>query len=171
MGMEIEHKFLVSPKINLVGCEKFEAYHGYIHVAEPTVSQMRVVWNVTKHKGRINIKGNRTGASRLEYEYEIPEEEAKKMINELKLPVIHKTRHKKMENGNEWAVDVYHDSNAGLMIAELEIPYEGYVFTKPEWALTDVTECDRYYNRCLLDTPYCEWRGTDKDLILNCLSN
>ena len=61
-------------------------------------------------------------------------------------PIIEKTRYIVMHEGNRWEVDEFHGSLQGLVIAELEIPYEGYQFHLPGFIGREVTGDRRYYN-------------------------
>jgi CYTH domain-containing protein len=43
-------------------------------------------------------------------------------------------------------VDVFHEKNEGLIIAEVELSSEEEIFEKPEWIGTEVTGIPEYYN-------------------------
>ncbi len=56
--------------------------------------------------GILTIKGPNVGGTRLEYEYDIPIDEAREMLNELcHKPLIEKTRYKIPFEGFIWEVD------------------------------------------------------------------
>jgi adenylate cyclase len=56
-------------------------------------------------------------------------------------------------------VDIFHGSNEGLIIAEVEVPDKDYdlKLTPYGWIGKEVTEDDRYYNSYLAKNPYKNW--------------
>lgn len=55
-------------------------------------------------------------------------------------------------------VDVFEGENAGLVMAEIEMPTEGYVLPElPEWIGEEVTHDHRYYNSYLTEKPFGKW--------------
>jgi len=92
-----------------------------------------------------------TGLTRSEFEYEIPTDEANEMIEEAKLPCLHKTRFY-IQNGNDtWELDVFHGALKGLLLAELELTEETQFFEKPNWLGEEVTFDPAYLNSNLID--------------------
>jgi adenylate cyclase len=92
-----------------------------------------------------------TGLTRSEFEYEIPIDEANEMIDEAKLPCLHKTRFY-IQNGNDtWELDVFHGALEGLLVAELELTEEAQFFEKPNWLGEEVTFDPAYLNSNLID--------------------
>lgn len=70
-------------------------------------------------KAVVTIKGQRNGATRQEFEFPIPVQECRQILDQLCLkPLINKMRYQIRQNGNNWEIDEYADENAGLMIAE-----------------------------------------------------
>ena len=57
-----------------------------------------------------------------------------------------------------WVADEYLGDNQGLWIAESEIPSEDFEFKIPEFCIIDVTNDERYYNKNLVNAPYCNWK-------------
>jgi CYTH domain-containing protein len=47
-------------------------------------------------------------------------------------------------------VDVFHDKNEGLIIAEIELTSDDEFFVKPDWLGVEVTGDARYYNANLI---------------------
>ena len=144
MATEIEHKFLViddSYKA-LASCQH-EIKQGFLsRDAERTV-RVRIL----DDKAFITIKGKGDGgAAHPEFEYEIPIEDARQLMVICQPPVIEKTRHIVMHQGNRWEVDEFHGAMQGLTLAELEIPSEDYQFPLPPFVGKDVTGDPRYYN-------------------------
>lgn len=143
MGMEIEHKFLVAnDSYRLDAYDKLEIMQGFLSRNPERTVRVRVCDN----KGYITIKGKGTGAAHPEFEYEIPEMDAKLMMTLCEPPVIHKTRFLVMHEGNRWEVDEFHRELQGLIIAELEVPNEDYHFPLPPFVGQEVTGDPRYYN-------------------------
>ena len=54
-------------------------------------------------------------------------------------------------------VDEFLGENAGLVVAEIELPSEDSVFDKPDWIGQEVTGDKRYYNSNLIRSPYSTW--------------
>ena len=120
---------------------------------------MRV--RVKGDKGFITIKGasNAGGATRFEWEKEIPADEAKALLSLAETGVIDKTRHlvKNTDGIHTWEVDEFHGDNDGLIVAEIELEDENEPFDKPSWLGEEVTGDPRYYNAMLSRNPYKNW--------------
>ena len=94
------------------------------------------------------------GASRPEYEYEIPLHEANEILDALCAHGrIEKWRHWVPHAGHEWEVDEFLGANAGLVVAELELDDEAETFVRPPWLGAEVTQDVRYYNSSLASAP------------------
>ena len=79
MGLEIERKFLVNPaKWAAAEKPKREFYRQGYMLTDPNKT-IRV--RATDTKGFLTIKGKTEGATRAEFEYEIPKEEAIQLLN------------------------------------------------------------------------------------------
>ena len=144
MLQEIERKFLVNGDFRN---EAFKAVHivqGYLSRVPERVVRIRI----KDQKGFITIKGknNASGATRFEWEKEIPVEEAKKLL-ELCEPgyLINNT-----DGKHTWEVDVYHGRKEGIIIAEIELGDENEAFDRPSWLGEEVTGDQRYYNSNLI---------------------
>lgn len=153
MGVEIERKFLVRSDA-WRSVEGTRYCQGYLSSVMERTVRVRTV----KDKGYITIKGVTSGASRSEFEYEIPLEDANQMLNELcEKPLIEKYRYKIAHGGFIWEVDEFLGDNAGLTMAEIELPSEDQSFDKPAWIGEEVTEDPRYYNANLIKHPFTQW--------------
>ncbi len=156
MGKEIERKFLVKGDFKPFVTAKTRITQGYLcSVPERTV---RV--RIKGEKGFITIKGigSQSGASRFEWEKEIPVAEVKELLNICEPGVIDKTRYIVPEkSGLKFEVDEFYGDNEGLIMAEIELPSEDYPFEKPEWLGEEVTGDARYYNSMLMKNPYKNW--------------
>lgn len=155
MGKEIERKFLVN-HTKWAAIEKPEGVlyrQGYL-VAEPNKT-IRV--RQTSEKGFITIKGITTGAIRTEYEYEIPLDDAKALLDQFAIAELSKIRYKIMYANKLWEIDEFLGDNAGLIVAEIELTSETEIFNLPDWVDVEVTTEEKYYNANLTITPYNQW--------------
>jgi adenylate cyclase len=155
MGIEIERKFLVHADRlpPLPAGERI--VQGYV----PTLHRITVRVRLRGTRAWLTLKGPTTGIRRSEFEYEIPVADAETMLGELcQAGVIDKTRHELVHAGQRWELDVFAGANAGLLLAELELPDEDTPFTLPEWAAEDVSTDPRYANQALLQTPWTTWQ-------------
>jgi CYTH domain-containing protein len=129
---------------------------GYL-VADP-VRTVRV--RIEGDRAVITIKGKSTGASRGEWEYEIPVPDATELLDGLcEQPQVEKIRHRIEHAGHTWEVDEFLGLNAGLVVAEIELDAEDEAFEKPDWIGAEVTGDKRYYNSSLIRMPYSQWPG------------
>ena len=110
-------------------------------------------------KGFLTIKGqgNETGTTRLEWETEIPIEDADKLLLICEEGVIDKTRYEVKLGKHIIEVDVFTGENEGLIMAEVELQSEDEVFEKPVWLGKEVTNDERYYNVYLSKRPFTGW--------------
>jgi adenylate cyclase len=94
----------------------------------------------------------------MEFEYEIPIDDALKLLELCKRPIIAKTRYKIPYEGHSWEVDVFEGENEGLVMAEVELQSEDETVVLPEWIGKEVSGDKRYYNSYLSLHPYNEWK-------------
>ncbi len=155
MATEIERKFLVSSDDWRSETHRQVRYlQGYL--AQSAQGSVRV--RIGGDTAFLNIKGATVGASRLEFEYPVPMEDAEVMLRELcGATVVEKTRYFVPHGGREWEVDVFEGNNAGLVVAEIELDDEAEDVALPDWAGEEVTHDVRYYNSQLALTPFSEW--------------
>jgi len=154
MGREIERKFLVKGDDWKSLASGTHYKQGYLNSQKERVVRVRTI----DDKGFLTIKGITTGATRMEFEYEIPAVEADELLDELcEKPIIEKHRYKIPMDGFTWEIDEFHGENEGLTVAEIELKFEGQAFPKPEWIGEEVTGDPRYYNSNLIANPYKNW--------------
>ena len=146
MATEIERKVLVEGDDDKrLASGHHEIRQGYLsRVPERTV---RV--RICDDTACITIKGKGEGAAHPEFEYAIPLDDALQLMTLCEPPVIVKTRHIVMHQGNRWEVDEFHGSLQGLVIAELEIPDVDCRFPMPDFLGREVTDDRHYYNASL----------------------
>lgn len=144
MPIEIEHKYLVADSsYKSLASEVHHISQGYIS----TVKERTVRVRTYDDKGYITVKGSVVGATRPEFEYEIPLADAEDMLRNIcEQPIIQKDRYIVPFGGNKWEVDEFGSNLKGLIVAEIEIPNEDYAYSLPPFAGKNVTGDPRYYN-------------------------
>jgi adenylate cyclase len=155
MGLEIERKFLV---VNDSWKTSVESESRLIQGYLSTESNATIRVRVKGDRAFLTIKGTTTGIKRSEYEYEIPVEDAKELLqNNTQGAVISKERYKVRCGEHLWDLDIFHGDNEGLMMAEVELSTEDEQFEMPDWAGMEVSDDARYYNANLVENPYRRW--------------
>ena len=154
MGTEIERKFLVKDNAWRSLAAGVEYRQGYLNSAKERTVRVRTI----AARGYLTIKGITTGATRAEYEYEIPAADADAMLDDLcEKPLIEKSRYKIDFGGLVWEVDEFFGDNQGLIVAEVELESEDQKFEIPEWIGEEVTGDPKYFNSNLINNPYLKW--------------
>jgi adenylate cyclase len=154
MGTEIERKYLVKGDAWGALAEGAHYRQGYLNSDKERTVRIRS----TGDRAYITIKGLTVGASRLEYEYEIPVADGNAMLDVLaERPLIEKKRYKIPHGGVTIEVDEFLGENAGLVVAEVELTSEEQAFDKPAWLGEEVTGDPKYYNANLIRHPYSKW--------------
>ena len=75
-------------------------------------------------------------------------------------PIIEKYRYRYIDADNIiWEIDEFMGENAGLTVAEIELPTEDSLFTKPDWIGQEVTDDARFYNSNLIRNPFKRWKN------------
>lgn len=155
MAQEIERKFLVKGGFKNLAKKETRITQGYLS----SVPERTVRVRLKGEKGFITIKGigNKSGASRYEWEKEIPTEEVKELLSICEPGVIDKTRFLVEAGEHTYEVDEFYGENEGLTVAEVELSSEDEQFEKPEWLGEEVTGDAKYYNSMLMKNPYTKW--------------
>lgn len=155
MGTEIERKFLLQSDAWRDEVKKStRMVQGYLLRGDKSAVRVRIKGDVAE----LNIKHTMDGISRLEYEYEIPLEDAREILDEVaQKPLIDKTRHHVVRGGHLWEIDEFYGDNAGLIVAEIELAHADESFEKPAWLGQEVSLDGRYYNSNLSKLPYTRW--------------
>lgn len=152
MATEIERKFLVCN-------DHWRTQHGvrysqgYLNRDRERTVRVRIAGD----RGFLTIKGRSVGASRAEFEYEIPLADAQEMLALCDGPLVEKVRHLVPHAGMTWEVDEFLGDNAGLVVAELELNSEDQPFERPDWLGEEVTSDPRYFNSTLATQPFSRW--------------
>jgi adenylate cyclase len=148
MGIETERKFLVKSEFRHLAIKKINIVQRYLSIDPEKTIRLRIAGELAF----ITVKNRpKVGSfSRNEWEFEIPLADAVEMMNICLPGKIEKTRYIIPNEKREWEVDVFHDKNEGLIIAEIELESENEEFTKPDWIGEEVTGKHEYYNANLL---------------------
>ena len=156
MAIEIERRFLVSDDSwKQYSDSSQRLVQGYIFIGENKGVRVRLA----EDKAWLTVKGGTDVLNRLEFEYPIPLDDARTMIDSLcDNKVIDKVRHRIQQGSLTWEVDVFSGANAGLVIAELELPSADTPFEHPPWLGKEVSDDRRYLNARLLNDPWPNWR-------------
>jgi adenylate cyclase len=157
---EIERKFLLKSDAWRALAQRLQPMRqGYLARSDRASIRVRVAGD----DAWLNIKSGGLVASRLEYEYAIPADEARELLALAVGPLIDKTRYFVEHGGMTWEVDEFHGANEGLVVAELELDSEDQEFPLPPWVGIEVTELERYYNVCLVKHPYSKWTDAERN--------
>ena len=152
MAKEIERKFLLKgrfwPRETVMRCRQ-----GFLNSFKERTVRVRTIGD----KGYLTVKGIAVGASRMEFEYEIPYQDAITLLDICEKPLIEKNRYSVKEGDLIWEIDEFFGENQGLIIAEVELEREDQPFTKPDWVGEEVTGDPRYFNSNLIKKPYTKW--------------
>ncbi len=156
MAQEIERKFLVlGDDYKKVADKSTRIIQGYLSSDPGRTVRVRIKGS----KGYITIKGigSASGASRFEWEKEIPVGEVDELLKICEPGVIEKTRYEVKSGSHTFEVDEFYGENLGLVVAEVELSSEDEKFVKLEWLGEEVTGDAKYYNSMLKKTPYTKW--------------
>lgn len=156
MALEIERKFLVlNEAFKSEAFQSTRIIQGYISSVPGRTVRIRI----KGEKGFITIKGigSSSGASRFEWEKEIPADEAAELLKICEPGLIDKTRYEVRSGIHIFEVDLFYGDNLGLVIAEVELTDEKESFVRPTWLGKEVTGIAEYYNSSLVKKPYSQW--------------
>ena len=154
MGTEIERKFLLKNDTWRSLTRGTRYRQGYLSSSKECTIRVRSI----SGSGYLTIKGPNKGATRIEYEYDIPESDATAMLDDFcQKPIIEKNRYKIDFAELVWEVDEFFGENTGLILAEVELESEDQCFERPEWVGDEVTGDPKYYNANLVTHPYLKW--------------
>jgi len=167
MGIEIERKFLLAG----------DGWRGLVARSEPMAqgylvgaaaiaaghakSSVRV--RIAGDHAWLNIKSATLGVERHEFEYPIPTDDARHLLGELADGRVEKVRHHVMLDGAHFEIDEFAGENAGLIVAEIELPSVEAPFPRPDWLGVEVSDRSRYYNVNLIERPYARWSIAERE--------
>ncbi len=144
MGTEIERKFLLRDPSVLAGRRGVPIVQGY-PVKEVGKMSLRV--RIYGEQAYLTLKSPRQGIRRHEFEYPIPLDDARLLIDRhCDHRIVRKTRYLLPYRGQRFEVDVFSGLHDGLIVAELELGSEQQVVIRPPWLGEDVSHDSRYGN-------------------------
>ena len=153
MALEIERKFLV-----LDDSYKHEAFskshiqQGYICSERGRTVRIRI----RDTHAYVTIKGPSVdgGLARYEFEYEIPMDDAEKLMTLCEPGIIDKIRWLVKSGNHTFEVDEFFGDNEGLVMAEVELTAEDEEVVIPSFIGKEVTGDPHYFNSYLRLHPY-----------------
>jgi adenylate cyclase len=148
MATETERKFLIKGEFKHFATKEMKIIQAYLSIDPDKTIRLRI----SDDKAILTVKGRPAGnsISRKEWEVQIPLNDAREMM-QLCLPgQISKTRYLIPAGRHTFEIDVFHEKNEGLIIAEIELNSEDEHFEKPGWLGEEVTGNPKYYNANLL---------------------
>jgi adenylate cyclase len=148
VGRETERKFLVKGEFRHLAVQHYEILQRYLSIDPEKSVRIRI----SGDSALLTIKGKpkKNSISRDEWEIPVPVKDAEEIMK-LCLPgKIVKTRYVIPCTKHKYEVDIFHDKNEGLVIAEIELSSENEQFEKPHWLGEEVTGRPEYYNVNLL---------------------
>lgn len=151
--LEIERKFLVDTAKWGPKTAGEQIIQAYLSISSSNVVRVRV----KGEKAFLTVKGNHSGISRTELEYEIPVEDAHVMLEMCLDNPIRKIRYKEEIAGKIWEIDVFEGLNSGLVLAEVELESENEKVEIPDWVTEEVSTDHRYFNAWLSKHPFSGW--------------
>jgi len=146
MPIEIERKFLIKNDNWKSQVEKSVSIkQGYLSTDLERTTRIRIL----DEKAYLTVKGKSKGATRSEFEYEIPYNDALELLDLCKSKIIEKVRHYIVKEKHTWELDVFEGVHEGLVLAEIELNAEDEHFELPDWVGEEVTGDVKYYNSWL----------------------
>ncbi|OYU84398.1 MAG: adenylate cyclase [Flavobacterium sp. BFFFF2] len=154
--LEIERKFLVN---DLSALSKASSQQLLVQAYLCTDPARTVRIRIAKNEAFITIKGasQTDGISRFEWEKSIEISEAEQLMLLAELPPIRKQRYVIPWGELKVELDVFEGANAGLVIAEIELPSADFPLKIPSWLGKEVSDDPRYYNSYLIEHPFVHW--------------
>ena len=166
VGIEIERKFTVVGDAWRAAAENSvrmaQGYLNDIGAVQHGRQKASVRVRIAGERAYLNLKSRELGHTRQEFDYQIPVADAEALLKLCAGGLIDKTRHYVQHAGFLWEVDEFAGDNAGLIVAEIELPSADTVFERPSWAGREVTDELRYYNLALAERPYSRWSAEEK---------
>lgn len=157
MPLEIERRFLVrSEAWRPLVARELAITQAYLATRDKATVRVRIrddahAW--------LTIKSQGEGAVRSEYEYAIPVDDAREMLDLRVGAVLEKVRHVVPHQGLSWEIDVFSGDNSGLVIAEVELTSSTQDVALPQWVGREITGDVRYANSSLAERPYSTFGG------------
>jgi adenylate cyclase len=148
MATETERKFLVKGEFRHLAFKEIKIIQSYLSIDPDKTIRLRIA----DDKAFLTIKGRpqKNSISRNEWEMQVPVSDAEEMMRICLPGRIVKTRYLIPSGKHIFEIDVFHEKNEGLIIAEIELTSEDEYFEKPDWLGEEVTGNPQYYNANLI---------------------
>lgn len=167
MGIEIERKFLLASDDWREGIERSQTMaQGYLVGAKALrdgTARASVRARLAGGQAWLNIKAATRGIARTEFDYPIPLDDARTLLETMCDGVVEKVRHHVRVDGVLFEIDEFSGHNKGLIVAEVELPTEDATFPRPAWLGREVSELVRYYNVNLIAHPFRDWSASERE--------
>jgi adenylate cyclase len=144
MAIETERKFMVKGEFKHLAVRQIHITQFYLVKDPYKTIRIRIADETAFLTIKTPLKSD--SIARSEWEFRIPLKDAGEMMK-ISLPGrILKTRYIIPSGVHKFEVDVFHDKNEGLIIAEIELNSEDEHFEIPVWLGEEVTGNPAYYN-------------------------
>ena len=148
MATETERKFLVTGDFRHLAVKEINIIQAYLILDSGKTIRIRIA----DKQAYLTIKTrpSKNTITRNEWEFPIPLKDAEEMMKICIPGRIFKTRYIIPSGKHKIEVDVFHEKNEGLVIAEIELTSENEEYFKPSWLGEEVTGQPQYYNANLI---------------------
>lgn len=153
MNLEIERRFLVDESILILPQDKKSIKQGYLFSDSHQALRVRMI----EDKYFFTYKYKKTSINRYEFEYLISKEDGEKLLSLSDNFIISKDRYYQKTDKHLWEIDIFHNENKGLIIAEVELENENEDIIFPDWIGKEISNDDKYFNFNLSKRPYQDW--------------
>ena len=143
MATETERKFLVKGEFRHLAVREIKMIQSYLSIDSNKTIRLRIA----DDKAYLTIKSRPepNSITRNEWEVQIPVRDAEEMMGICLPGEVVKTRYLVLSGKHTFEIDVFHEKNEGLVVAEIELTSEDEHFDKPEWLGEEVTGQPQYY--------------------------
>jgi adenylate cyclase len=148
MATETERKFLIEGEFRHLAVKEINIIQAYLVLDSWKTIRIRIA----DDKAYLTIKTRppKNTITRNEWEFQIPLKDAQEMMKICIPGRISKTRYIIPSGKHKIEVDVFHEKNEGLVIAEIELDSDNEEYFKPAWLGEEVTGQPQYYNANLI---------------------
>jgi adenylate cyclase len=148
MAIETERKFLITGEFRHLAVKEIKIIQAYL-ILDPDKT-VRIRTADDKAYLTIKTRAPKNSISRKEWEFQIPVKDAEEMMKVSVPGRVVKTRYIIPSGKHKIEVDVFHEKNEGLVIAEIELASDDEKYDKPDWLGEEVTGQPQYYNANLI---------------------
>lgn len=160
MAIEIERRFLVRDPPAAFAAAGMTRWRRITQGYFGRIDRLRIRVRILSDESGdctalLTFKGARRGRCRLEYEYPLALDLARRAL--ISLPPAHVIRKMRYDichhDGLVWSVDRFEGPNRGLVVAEVELTHPDQHVELPHWVGEEVTFDPRYGNSRLARSP------------------